>query len=82
MWREERSVAPGEIGGQRLQARSMTRQRLKVLWSRVRTREEENERKKFESEKEIGRKRDGEYRGEGELCCRQREISDGRRKKN
>ena len=60
MWREERSVAPGEIGGQRLQARSMTRQRLKVLWSRVRTREEENERKKFESEKEIGSKRDGE----------------------
>ena len=39
----------------------------------MRTREEESERKKNESEKEIGSKRDGDQRGEEELCCRWRE---------
>ena len=53
-----------------------------MLQSRVRTREEESERKRNESEKEIGSKRDGDQRGEGELCCRRREIFDWRREKN
>ena len=47
-------------------------------------REEESERKKKESEKEIGSKRDGDQRGRGELCCRRREryLMGGERKTN
>ena len=36
-------------------------------------REEESERKKKESEKEIGSKRDGDQRGEEELYCKRGE---------